>query len=484
MRRYAFAVAMVLLAGCSVGPNYQRPEVETPQAWRGVDSLAYSMDDSLAFALADTAWWELFGDTVLTNLVTEALAGNDDIRIAAARVEELMGRYGVTRSDYFPKFDAQFLGDRGQRAFPGDQGDRPTNNYFEVSLGASWEIDIWGRIRRANEAARADLLGAEASRRAVVLTVASLVASSYVDLLALDDQLEIARRTAQSRAQSLDLTGKRFDHGDASEIEFRVMEAEYWRAEGTIPVIEQSITQVENALSVLLGRNPGPIARGKLLGDLVIPPIPAGLPSEVLERRPDIVAAEEQLIAANARIGVAKSLYFPSLSLTGLLGTASGDVGELFNTPKYDIWNVGGGVLQPIFRWGEIRGTVHATEAQQRQALSVYVQSLRGAFADAENALSARGHVDTQSGALGNRVEALRVYHRLTAMSYNEGVATYLELLDAERTLFEGELEYAGSQADRYKSVIDVYRALGGGWVNRAADAATLPRDPVELKEP
>ena len=484
MKRVWFVAAMLLFAGCSVGPNYERPDVEKPAAWRAADSLMLAMPDSTALALADTAWWELFGDSVLSNLVTEALTGNYDISIAAGHVEELMARYGVTRSDYFPKFDAQFLGSRGQSAVPGDQGDRPTDNYFEVSLGASWEIDIWGRIRRASEAARADLLGAEANRRAVVLTVASLVANSYLELLSLDEQLTISRRTAASREKSLQLTQHRFDEGDASEIELRVMEAEYWRARGAIPVLEQRVAEVENGLSVLLGRNPGPVARGVTLHDLVIPEIPAGLPSQVLERRPDIVAAEEQLIAANARIGVAKSYYFPSLSLTGLLGTASGDFDQLFNTPQYDVWNVGGGVLQPIFRWGEIRGEVRASEAQQRQALAYYVSALRGAFADVENALSARRNVDAQVEAQGNRVGALRTYQRLTEMSYNEGVATYLEFLDAERTLFDAELLYAGTLADRYKSVIDVYRVLGGGWVGRAAEQAVLPGDPVEPREP
>lgn len=484
MRRTAFAAALLLVAGCSVGPDYERPAIESPQSWRAADSSAFAMADSTALALADTAWWELFGDTVLADLVTESLTGNYDIRIAAARVEELMGRYRVERSDYFPKFDAEFLGTRGQRAFPGDDGNRPTNNLFEVSLGASWEIDIWGRIRRANEAARADLLGAEASRRAVVLSVASLVAAAYVDLLSLDEQLVIARSTADSRKQALDLMQQRFDEGDISEIELRVMEAEYWRTVSTIPILEQAVVETENALSLLLGRNPGPIPRGRALRDLAAPEIPAGLPSAVLERRPDIVAAEEQLIAANARIGVARSLYFPSLSLTGLLGTASGDFDQLFQSPQYDVWNVGGGVLQPIFRWGEIRGQVQASEAQQRQALEYYVAALRSGFADVENALSARVTVESELDAQGNRVAALRTYYRLTEMSYNEGVATYLELLDSQRTLFDAELLYAGSLADRYQTVIDVYRVLGGGWVDTAAHQALQPRDPVEPREP
>ncbi|MDH4036116.1 MAG: efflux transporter outer membrane subunit [Candidatus Krumholzibacteria bacterium] len=483
MKRTAWVAGMLLVAGCSVGPNYQRPDIESPESWRAADSTVFVMADSTSLALADTAWWELFGDTVLTSLVAEALTANYDIRIAAGRVDELMGLYGVTRSDYFPKLDAQFEGSRGQRAFPGDQGDRSTDNYFDVSLGASWEIDIWGRIRRANEAARANLLAAEAGRRAVVLSVASLVATSYVDLLALDDQLDIARRTAATREQSVDLMRNRYDHGDVSEIELRVMEAEYWRTVATIPVIEQRITEVENALSVLLGRNPGPIARGTTLRALAVPEVPAGLPSEMLLRRPDVVAAEEQLVSANARIGVAKARYFPSLSLTGLLGTASGDFGKLFESPQYDIWNVGGSVLQPIFRWGEIRGQVRASEGQQRQALNSYVFSLRNAFADVENALSARANVREELVAQQNRVEALRIYNRLTEMSYNEGVATYLEFLDSQRTLFDSELQYAGTLAGGYKSVIGVYRSLGGGWVDRASYEALQPGQEVELPD-
>lgn len=483
MRRVIVALAALLaLVGCSVGPNYHRPAVDQPAAWREADSVTVTMPESTATALADTSWWELFGDTVLTDLVTTALRENYDARAAAARVDQLMALYGVTKSDFFPKFDAQAEGSRGQIAVPGDHGDRPTNDFFTVSLGATWELDLWGKIRRATEAARADLLAAEANRRGVALSIASLVASSYIDLLALDEQLDISRETARSRKHSLELMQQRFDHGDISEIELRVSESQYWLAMAQIPAVQDAITQTENALCVVLGRNPGPIPRGKRLADLALPDVPEGLQSGVLERRPDVQLAEEQLIAANARIGVAKSLYFPSISLTGMLGTASSELDNLFAS-SYGTWNAGGGLLQPIFHFGEIKGQVKASEAVQRQALNLYLSTLQSAFRDADDALNARRNVADREAALRHQLDAQRRYTSLVDMSYREGVATYLELLDAERSLFDTELLYASVQADRYKTIVGIYRAFGGGWVDRVAAESYPPEKTAEPRK-
>jgi multidrug efflux system outer membrane protein len=419
----------------------------------------------------------------MTGLIQTALQENNDIRVAASQVEELLGLYRVTRSDFFPKISAEGTGIRGQFGVPGDADqERPTHNYFNVNLSAGWEIDLWGKLRRANQAAQAELLASEEYRRGVVLSIAGLVANSYIDLLSLDQQLNIARMTVDSRERSLRLFQQRFQKGDASQLELSQIESEYWLAKSEVPRLEKNIAQLQNILSVLLGKNPGAIRRGGVIDSLQLPLVPAGLPSEILNRRPDVRLAEEQLISANARIGVAKSLYFPSLSLTGLFGTASGDLENLF-TPNAAIWNVGGQILQPIFRGGEIRGQVKAAEGVQKQALYSYVQAVQSAFKDVENSLVEKIRVQEQFEALGRRVEALQVYTRLANMRYREGLTGYLEVLDAERSLFSSQLQYTEIKASVYKSVVGIYSALAGGWVDWAASVSYLPEDPVAPRE-
>ena len=283
----------------------------------------YTVEDSLALALADTTWWELFGDSVLTDLIKTAVQENNDVKIAAARVDEFMGLYGVNHSDYYPKFD---VGASGRVGELNADGQKFRADRFTLDLSAFWEVDIWGKIRRANEAALADLLGAEEVRRGVILTITSQIAIAYFDLLSLDSQLEIAKRTVDSRAKSLDLFQQRLERGDISQLEISQLESEYWFAKSQIPFLEKSIVQLENAISVLLGRNPGPIPRGQNINNLVLPEIPESMPSILLARRPDVLQAEQQLIGANARIGVVNSLYYPSLSLTGLIGFSNNDI--------------------------------------------------------------------------------------------------------------------------------------------------------------
>lgn len=480
MRISMAVIGALIVVGCSVGPNYQRPETEPPTAWEHADS-SFMVDPSMVTA-ADSSWWEGFGDTVLTSLVETSLQNNADVRIAAARVEQYMGLYGVARSDFFPKINVGASGYRGQSSsVPAGDNPRPTSNQFEVSANAAWEIDLWGKVRRATEAARADLLGAEESRRAVTVSVVGLVVDAYVQLLALDKQLDVARRTLASREKSLDLFQQRLVKGDVSELEISQIESQYWIARSKIPALERAIVFQENALSVLLGRNPGPVPRGSILDSLRLPPVPENLPSELLEQRPDVRQAEEQLRAANARIGVAKAQYFPSISLTGLFGTASGDLSKLF-TANAQIWNVGGNILQPIFRWGEISGQVAAAEAVQRQLLQEYVRSVQNAFADAEDALVSRTRTQEERDAVAMQVAALRSYERLARMRYREGVTSYLEVLDAERSLFDTELGYAQTQASLLQAVVALYRAFGGGWTDWAAWKAAQPEDPVETR--
>ena len=470
MMKYLVPLAIVsaFIAGCAVGPNYQKPEVGEQSVWQHADSSIFRIDSSTV--LTDTTWWDLFGDTVLTGLIRYSLEENTDVRVAAARVEQLMGLYGVAKSDFFPKIGAAAGANRGQFSTSplNASGTRVTENSFNVNVAAAWEIDLWGKIRRQSEAAKADLLASEEARRGVVLSTVSLVASSYIDLLALDRQLELTRRTAANRKLNLDLFQQRLEKGDLSQLEYDQAESEYWFAMSQIPLLEKNVTFLENAINVLLGRNPGPVQRGRMLDSLAVPEIPVGLPSSLLARRPDVAFAEEQLRSANARVGVAQAQYFPSISLTGLFGFVSGELSSLFS-PETRVWNVGANALQPIFRGGEIRGQVEAAEGVKKEALYSYVNAVHSAFSDAEDALVDRTKTAEQASAEGKRVAALTGYLDLANSRYTEGVTSYLEVLDADRNLYSSDLEYTLTKAAVYKSVISVYRALAGGWLDRAS---------------
>lgn len=474
-----FLLIVIVIAGCSVGPDYVRPDMEAPDTL--ITQRQITIEDSLAIALADTTWWELFGDTVLTHLITTAIHENNDIKIAAARVDEFMGLYGVAKSDYFPKFNAGASAQTGESSF---QGTKYRDNRFNLDLSTFWEIDIWGKVRRSNEAAMANLLTADEVRRGVILTITSQIANAYFDLLSLDSQLEIANRTVDSRARSLELFQQRWDKGDISQVEISQLESEYWFAKSQIPFIEQSIVQVENAISVLLGRNPGLIPRGKMIDSLTVPEIPESLPSQLLERRPDVLQAEQELVSANAQIGVVKSLYYPSLSLTGLLGFSSNDISKLFDPASF-VWNIGGNLLQPIFRAGEISGQVEAAEAFQRQTFFNYIKTVQTAFSDAQNALVERQKSEEIYFSDGKRLDALATYYNLSNIRYEEGATSYLEVLDAERNLFDSELGYVQSRSTMLKSVVGIFRSLAGGWLDKAGLESYQPMSPiVEKPEP
>jgi len=459
----------VLLSGCMMGPNYQRPEVDTPQTWR--------FEDKEAKDVANTAWWEQFGDPVLNELIQTALKENKDVKIAAARVEEFVGRYGFTRAALFPQIGAgggygrQRVSELTGPSPLEDTGAHPTFNSSQLLLNASWEIDLWGKLRRSTEAARAELLSTEEARRTVILTLVSSVATTYIDLRDLDKQLEIAKQTAKSREQSYDLFQKRFQGGVISELELSQVKSEYEQALATIPQFEKNIAQVENFLSTLLGRNPGGIARGKTVDQLTLPPIPAGLPSSILVNRPDIRQAEQDLIAANANIGVAKSLYFPAISLTGLFGWSSNDLSDLFHGPA-KTWSWAVPAAMPIFTAGAIAGQVKAAEAIQQQSLLRYEQSIQTAFREVDDALIDQKKSREQIGAQGRQVDALRNYARIARLRYDNGYTSYIEVLDAERSLFNAELSYTQTQGVLFRALVNLYRAMGGGWVV-AADSLT-----------
>lgn len=468
---------LIILAGCSVGPDYVRPPLELPDTL--VTEQEYTIEDSLAMALADTTWWELFGDPVLTDLIKTAIAENNDIKIAAARVDEFMGYYGVTKSDFYPKFN---LGANGQTGESNSQGVKYRDNRFGLNLSTFWEIDIWGKVRRSDEASLANLLAADENRRGVILIITSQIASAYFDLLSLDRQLEIANRTVASREKSLNLFNQRLEKGDISLLEISQLESEYWYAKSQIPFLEQNIIQLENAISVLLGKNPGAITRGKLIDELILPEIPQEMPSELLERRPDVLQAEQELISANARIGIVKSQYYPSLSLTGLVGFSNNDMAKLFDPTSF-VWNIGGNLLAPLFRAGEISGQVDASEAIQRQKLFNYIQVVQNAFRDAQDALIERVKTEEKFFSDGKRLTALSTYKNLSQMRYDEGATSYLEVLDAERNLFASELDYAQSRATMFKSVVKIFSSLAGGWLDKTAYDSYQPMNPVEQEE-
>ena len=469
MRRMLIVCTLVTwVAGCMLGPNYQRPSIDTPASWR--------FEEKEVRDFANTAWWEQFNDPVLNELVTTALQENKDLRIATARIEEFFGRYFSTRGNQFPLAGGSASASRQRwteqnSIQPMDGQDNPFN-FYEAFLGASWELDFWGKFRRASEAARAELLATEESRRAVVLTLVSAVAAAYVDLQALDKQLEITLKTVQTRKETQDLFQLRFDKGIRSEVDLSQAQSEYADALARIPDIERAIGQTENALSVLLGRNPGSIPRGLSIDELILPAVPAGMPSELLERRPDIRQAEQLLIAANANIGVAKALYFPTISLTGDFGLESTSLSNLF-TSAARTWTYGIPVSIPIFTAGRIGGAVKAAEATQQQALYSYQQVILNAFREMEDALIDHSRSGQRLDALNLQLKALRNYARLARLRFDEGYTSYLEVLDAERSLFNVELSHTASQNTLFRSLIDIYKSMGGGWVDKAEEGVS-----------
>ncbi|HEF4760947.1 TPA: efflux transporter outer membrane subunit [Pseudomonas putida] len=452
------------LAGCMVGPDYQPPQIDTPAAYRYADKEARD--------LSNTLWWEQFQDPVLNDLIRIALQENKDIKIAAARVEQFQGRYGETRSLLFPQvgLDTQAGRNRSPRdngPVPLDASVDPVFNNYQALLNVNWELDIWGRLRRLSESARADLLASEEGRRSVLLSLVSSVASSYITLRDLDRELEIARTTAKARGDSYEIFKLRYGAGTISEMELAQNQSEYERTLAAVAQFEPLVAQQENALAVLLGRNPGPIIRGRDLGQLVLPAVPAGLPSDLLERRPDLRQAELNLISANALIGAAKAQYFPTISLTGVLGSVSNQLSDLFTGPAAT-WSYGVAGSMPIFTAGGIAGQVQQAEAFQQQTLLIYQQAIQSAFRDVEDALIASSKSREQMASQGRQVEALRTYARFARLRYDNGYTDYIEVLDAERSLFDAELNYTRTRAVVFTSMVNLYKATGGGWVGKA----------------
>jgi multidrug efflux system outer membrane protein len=463
----ATVLAAVLLSGCTVGPNYHRPTIQTPTAFRSPTPTPTSDPASLA----DLKWWEIFKDEKLQELERTALAQNYDLRDAAARVEAARANLGITRSNQFPNLDASAdisttrFSRNGSLALPRTFVQSQNRTFGGATLNLlSFELDIWGRLRRATEAARANLLGAEENRKAVTITLVSEVASAYFSLRELDYQLEISRSTLATRQESLELIRNRQAGGVATLLDLRQGEQLVYTASETIPTLQQQIEQTENQISLLLGKNPGGIARGRSLTEQEMPPeVPAGLPSALLERRPDIRAAEQSLIAANAEIGVAKAAYFPQISLTGFLGGQGNQLTSLFSGPSA-VWNFTPQVTQPIFTAGRLKSNVRLQEAFRDSALVQYEKTIQTAFTEVSNALIAHQRVRESRVQQELLVAALQDRTRLAYVRYRGGVDTLLNALDADRDLFQSELTLSQIRLNELDSVVQLYKALGGGW--------------------
>ena len=468
MRRMLIIFIMVAIwvTGCMMGPDYKRPAINTPQSFR------YAPKE--AVETANTDWWKQFNDPVLDQLIAEALANSTSVKIAAANVEQAAGLLMTTRADLFPQVNYSAEAIR-ERSSENNITPAPSKNPFnsrQILGGVTWEIDLWGRIRRLTEAAQANLFGSDEARRGVILSLVAEVATSYIQLCALDEQLTIAKRTLKTYGDSLRLFELQHTYGQVSRMTVEQARSSYETAAATIPQIEVQIVQTENALSILLGRNPKPIARGRTLAELAMPTVPAGLPSDLLGRRPDILQAEQNLIATNAQIGAAKALYFPTISLTGAFGKSSDELSDLFKGPS-NTWSYSGSIIGPIFTAGAIRGQVKQAEAVKRAALSAYEQTIQNAFADTENALVSREKLEEQFAAEKKRVAAYREYTRLAWLKYNGGYTPYLDVLYAETQLFPAELSLAKTQAATLTSLVNIYKAMGGGWVNNAEQMTT-----------
>ena len=456
----AVALTSSLIGGCAVGPNYHKPDVQTPAVYR--DLSANPQAEAQAASYADLPWWQVFTDPVLQDLIRTALKQNYDLQTATERINAARGQLAVTRSSLFPQVQGEgnFTGGKEQ-FFPAK------SNLLLLTADAAFQVDLFGGLRRATQAARAQLLATEAARQTVVLTVVSDVASDYFALLQLDLQLQIARDTVKTQQDSVKLTSLRLDHGVATKLDVLQAQQVLDTANAQIPDLERQIGQEEDAISTLLGNYPSAIPRGIALADQALPPgVPPGLPSSLLERRPDIRQAEQILIAQNAEIGVAKAAFFPQISLTGAGGGAFGRSSAFSSimSSQSAVWAYGATVSQPIFTAGALRGNLHVAEAQHEQALTAYKQAIQFAFRDVSDALIGYQKLHEVRVRQEQTVADLAESVRLSVMRYRGGTTTYLEVLDGQRSLFDAEITLAQARGAEYQSLVQLYKALGGGW--------------------
>ncbi len=461
------ALRFVLLAGvtclaaaCTLGPDYQRPEVEVPEAYRNAEVAGPS--------IANLSWWELFDDPKLVALIETALQDNKELAIAVARIEEARAALGFVRADQFPNLDAGAGASRGN-TIPGTGVPGDINNSFVLAADLRFEVDLWGKLRRSTESARAELLSTIESRNVDTITLISDVASIYLLLLDLDDRVDIASRTVETRRDSLNIIQARFDKGVVPLLDVNQAQVELADAQAEQAALERQRNLAENSLSILLGRNPGPVSRSNhsLTSTLKIPGVPTGLPSELLERRPDVRQASDQLAAQTARIGVAEALRFPSLSLTGSLGLASDDLSG-FLSSENRVWGIGANLLGPVFDAGRSKSRVEAERARTEQLLYAYQLTVLQAFREVDDALIEIETYREEARARDDQVGAARSATRLSRARYDGGVTSYLEVLESERSLFRAELLASSTRRAQLVAIVSLYKALGGGWENPA----------------
>ena len=450
--------ALLFVSGCMMGPNYQRPTLDNPAAFR-YDSLRSD-------TVINLAWWDLFQDTVLQQLINEALENNLNLKTAAARVEEAQAVLGFTKADIYPFLDYTGNATRSN-LLPGTGVRGDAQNNFFAALTLSWEIDFWGKYRRANEAARGELLATEYGRRSVAISLISNVASAYFILLDFSKRLEISQRTVVSRQESVRIIRERFDKGYSPEIDLNQAQIQEAIAASAVPIFQSQVAKTEHALSILLGRNPGPILRGTDLSEQVVPPdIPAGIPSDILQRRPDILELEAMLAAQTSRIGVAQALRWPSISLTGALGLSSGDLSSFISSDAV-AWSISAGIMGPLFNFGKNKRRVEIERKRTEQMLYQYEQSILASFAEVENALVDVHTIKNEKEARVRQMEAAINASRLSKERYNGGVTSYLEVLDSERSMFDAELGASDVYQRQLNAYVNLYKALGGGWISR-----------------
>ena len=453
--RPAAVLTTLLLAGCMLGPDFVPPTVETP--------VEYRFDADKAAVDVNLKWWELFDDPLLNELVITALENNRDVKIAVSRIEEARATLGFTKADQYPRIDIE--GDaRTGNFFGGGRSDTTDKTAF-IAPTLSWEIDFWGKFRRSTESAQSDLLASEYSLRTIQLSLISEVASTYYILLDFRQRLQISKNTLESRLKSLDIIQQRFDEGIIPELDVNQAQIQKEIAQASIPLFERQIAQTENALNILLGRLPGAIRSGDSLGDQLVPPdIPAGLPSSLLERRPDVAQSLYQLQAQTARIGVAEALRLPAISLTGLLGVASSELSN--RTSEGVVWSAGASLTGPLFNFGKNQRRVEIEEARTRQVLFFYENTVLTAFREVEDALVAVETLKRQVDSVDRQARAARNANRLSKDRYDQGITSYLEVLETERQLFSAELDLSELKQLQLSAYVGLYKALGGGWLS------------------
>jgi len=468
--RFRWLVCGLALAGCAIGPNYERPDTTPPPIYRG------EVGQPEAASLADLPWWEVFEDPTLVELVGVALEQNLDLKQASSRVEQSRALVQAARSEFFPQVGYQGHAGRARLPLTAEPGkDHTTFNTLFGAFSLVWEIDLWGRIRRANEAARAQLFATEYYRRGVLISLVSEVAAAYFDLLELDRELEIARASTASFQETLDLFSRRYRGGVGSKLQTSRAEAALASTAAIIPELESRIAATENRISVLLGRSPSTVARGEPLSNQPLPPsTPAGLPAQLLERRPDIGLAEEEIVAANARVGIAMANFLPRIGMSAAFGGTSDDLSDLV-TGSASLWNLLGEVSGPLFQGGLRLSEYQAQKSAWEESRYHYEQSVLAALAEVSDALTAQQKLREELTQWERAVSSLQEAVRLSLLRYRQGLAGYFEVLDAQQRLFPAELRVAQLERDQLTTVVRLYRALGGGW---KLDASWLPPRP------